>query len=165
MIGLLCFVAAYCTVLFFFSRAPKTHIKMANSKPLLLSTRTLTAPVRFALFNAKGTAPLLFALLYYPEKVRSILPERLHSWISSPAVIRALSVLLGISVLRGISTKLSQWVANNWQPDAKFVKSQEIVLISGGSSGIGQIMAAQFAKLGVKVVILDLNPPKTTIRE
>lgn len=126
--------------------------------------QTLLAPVRL-LFSAKGTAPLLFALLYCPDKVRSILPERLHSWIGSPVVIRALSILLGISVVRGISNKLSEWVANNWKSDAKFVKSQEIVLISGGSSGIGEAMASQFAKLGVKVVILDLNPPKTDVGE
>ncbi|KAF8867145.1 NAD(P)-binding protein [Acephala macrosclerotiorum] len=135
---------------------------MPPSKPLLLSTRTLTAPIRVAL-SAKGTAPLLFALLYYPDKVRSILPERLHPLVGSPAVIRALSVLLGISIIRGISNKLSQWVANNWKSDAKFVKSQEIVLITGGSSGIGELMAAEFAKLGVKVVTLDLNPPKTAL--
>lgn len=133
---------------------------MSQSKTNL--SRTLTAPLRL-LLSGKGAAPLLIALLYYPDKVRSILPERLHPWIRSPAVIRALSVVLGISVVRGINNKLSQWVTNNWKRDAKFIKSQEIVLISGGSSGIGELMAAQFAKLGVKVVILDLNPPKTDI--
>ncbi|KUJ20450.1 NAD(P)-binding protein [Mollisia scopiformis] len=135
---------------------------MSQPKSNLLSTRTLTAPLKI-LFSAKGAAPLLLALLYYPDKVRSILPERLHPWINSPVVIRALSVLLGLSVLRGINNKVSQWAVNNWKPDAKFIKSQEIVLITGGSSGIGEIMSNQFAKLGVKVVILDLNPPKTAV--
>lgn len=136
---------------------------MPQARPAL-SIRTLLSPIRL-LLSAKGIAPLLFALLYYPHKVRSILPERLHPWISYPAVIRTLSVLLGLSVVQGINDKLSQWVANNWKSDAKFIKSQEIVLITGGTSGIGEAMTSQFAKLGVKVVILDLNPPKTDVGE
>jgi all-trans-retinol dehydrogenase (NAD+) len=125
----------------------------------------LTAPIRLALFDARVTAPLLVALLYYPEKLRDLLPERVRHLVRSQALIRALSVFLGLSVLRGINKKLSQWTANNWKSDAKFVKSQELVLISGGCSGIGKFIAEGFAKRGVKVVILDLNHPKTTLRE
>lgn len=36
--------------------------------------------------------------------------------------------------------------------------SNDIVLITGGASGIGRLMAIKFAKLGAKVVIWDLNP-------
>ena len=61
--------------------------------------------------------------------------------------------------------KLSQWSANNWKKDAKFVKSQELILISGGTSGIGKLMAEEFARRGVKVIILDLNPPKAALRK
>jgi len=39
------------------------------------------------------------------------------------------------------------------------------VLISGGTSGIGKLMAEDFARRGVKVVILDLNPPKAALRK
>jgi all-trans-retinol dehydrogenase (NAD+) len=124
----------------------------------------LTAPIRLALFDPKVTAPLLVALLYYPEKLRDLLPERLHPLISSQAVIRALSVLLGLSIVRGVNRKLGEWAANNWQKDAKFIKSQELVLLSGGTSGIGKLMAEEFARRGVRVVILDLNPPKQELR-
>lgn len=37
--------------------------------------------------------------------------------------------------------------------------SQDIVLITGGASGIGRLMAINFAKRGAKVVIFDLNLP------
>lgn len=37
--------------------------------------------------------------------------------------------------------------------------SQDIVLITGGASGIGRLMAIKFAKLGAKVIIFDLNLP------
>lgn len=36
--------------------------------------------------------------------------------------------------------------------------SNDIVLITGGASGLGRLMAIKFAKLGAKVVIWDLNP-------
>lgn len=35
--------------------------------------------------------------------------------------------------------------------------SNDIVLITGGASGLGRLMAIKFAKLGAKVVIWDLN--------
>lgn len=137
--------------------------KMSVSKMSPLSI--LTTPLRLALFDPRVTAPLLVALLYYPEKLRELLPERFHALISSQAAIRTLSVLLGLSILRGVNGKLSQWTANNWKKDAKFVKSQELVLISGGTSGIGKLMAEDFAKKGVKVIILDLNLPKAALRK
>jgi all-trans-retinol dehydrogenase (NAD+) len=136
---------------------------MSASKMSPLSI--LSAPLRLALFDPRVTGPLLVALLYYPEKLRELLPERVHLLITSRAVIRTLSVLLGLSILRGVNGKLSQWSANNWKKDAKFVKSQELILISGGTSGIGKLMAEEFARRGVKVVILDLNPPKAALRK
>jgi all-trans-retinol dehydrogenase (NAD+) len=39
------------------------------------------------------------------------------------------------------------------------------VLISGGSSGLGLLMAKDFAKRGTTVVIMYINPPKTTLRQ
>lgn len=35
--------------------------------------------------------------------------------------------------------------------------SNDIVLITGGASGLGRLMAIKFAKLGAKVIIWDLN--------
>ncbi|KAJ5727657.1 hypothetical protein N7493_005477 [Penicillium malachiteum] len=37
---------------------------------------------------------------------------------------------------------------------------KEIVLITGGSTGIGELVARKLAKNSVKVVVLDLAPPK-----
>lgn len=120
----------------------------------------LTAPVRLALTDPRITAPLLVALVYFPSRLQSQLPPRLYGFLTSARVIQALEVVLGIGVLRSLNRTLSQWTVNNWQRDARFVKSQELVLITGGCSGIGELMARQFAEKGVKVVVLDVNPPK-----
>ncbi|KAK0117713.1 hypothetical protein ONS95_012042 [Cadophora gregata] len=126
----------------------------------LKAARVVTAPLRFSLFDPRGTAAILIAAIYYPDKLRSMLPAYFHSWIDSPGFIKTLTALLGLGVARGLNRKLSQYMANNWKGDAKFIKSQEVVLITGGASGIGELMAHDFAKRGVKVVVMDLRPPK-----
>ncbi|TAQ90292.1 hypothetical protein B7494_g1388 [Chlorociboria aeruginascens] len=122
----------------------------------------LAAPFRL-LADPKVAAPLLFGLIYYPEKLLSLAPKFLHPILTSPSFIRALKVVLALRAVSKINDKLSQWVLNNWTGNAKFIKSQEIVFITGGSSGIGNLMALDFAKKGVKVVIFDLNPPKEAL--
>ncbi|TVY33278.1 Dehydrogenase [Lachnellula subtilissima] len=120
----------------------------------------LTAPIRLALFDPRVTVPLLVALLYYPDKLRSILPVQLHQYVTSSTFIRTLKACLALKAVGAVSSKISDMALNNWTGKTTFVKSQEIVLITGGSSGIGELMAKEFAAKGVKVVVLDLRPPK-----
>ncbi|KAJ8061269.1 hypothetical protein OCU04_010334 [Sclerotinia nivalis] len=112
-------------------------------------------------FDPKLTGALLVALLYYPHKLQAILPTNIQPHITSPASVRTLKVLLVFGILKGLNDKLSQLVLNNWKGNAEFIKSQELVLITGGSSGLGELMARDFSSKGVKVVVMDLNPPKT----
>lgn len=130
-----------------------------------VSLKAATAPVRHAVGDYRFQLPLLLALLYSPEKLKSIVPERLYPLISSAAFIKGLKVLLGLNVARSINTALSRYSLNNWKSDAKFVTSQEIVLITGGSSGIGELVALSFANKGVTVVSMDVNPPKVPQRK
>jgi hypothetical protein len=125
----------------------------------------LTLPAKLAVSDPRVTGALLLALIYYPEKLQSLLPPKVYSVVASPRFIQALKVFLGFGVLKSVNNKLSQYVVNNWMRDAKFVKSQEIVLITGGSSGLGLGMAQEFSKLGAKVVVTDVNPPKTALRK
>jgi all-trans-retinol dehydrogenase (NAD+) len=129
------------------------------------SIGVLTAPLRLLMSDPRITGPVLLALLYYPSKVAQIVPARLLPYLTSPSFIRALKVCLGWSVLSRLNTKLSDIQVNNWKGSAKFVPSQELVLISGGSSGIGRLMALGFAERGVKVVIVDLNAPRESLRK
>jgi all-trans-retinol dehydrogenase (NAD+) len=127
--------------------------------------KVLSAPIKLVFGDFRLQLPLLLALIYYPDKLKSVLPERLYPWIASAGFQQGLKVLLGLNVTRFVNTKLSQYVINNWKPDAKWINSQEIVLITGGSSGIGELMALDFAKRGVKVISLDVNPPKKPQRK
>lgn len=120
----------------------------------------LATPIKLTLADFRFQFPLLLALLYCPDRLKSIVPQRLYPWITSAGFLQGLKVLLGLNVTRFVNNKLSQYVINNWKKDAKFINSREVVLITGGSSGIGELMSLDFAKRGVKVISLDLNPPK-----
>ncbi|KAI9644554.1 hypothetical protein NHQ30_006575 [Ciborinia camelliae] len=127
---------------------------------LNIAERTKVSVILAAPFDPKLTGVLLVALLYYPHKLQSIIPSSIQPYITSPAFLRALKAFLVFGILRGVNHKVSQLVLNNWKGNAKFIKSQELVLITGGSSGIGEMMARDFSSKGVKVVVMDLNPPK-----
>ncbi|PQE25533.1 Short-chain dehydrogenase reductase SDR protein [Rutstroemia sp. NJR-2017a BBW] len=139
--------------------SPTKFSRIAQSI-VFFGERTHTSTILGASFDPKLTGALLVALLYYPERLQSILPARLRSYVISPAFVRALNTLLVFGVLRKVNRKLSQLALNGWKSNARFVKSQEVVLITGGSSGIGEIMARDFSSKGVKVVVMDINPPK-----
>jgi len=134
---------------------------MSVARPLSLSPVKLVTGL---VADPRVAGPLLIAILYYPEKLQSILPSALYPYITSTAFVRTLKFFLGLNILGRINAKLSDWALNNWKGHSKFVKSQEVVLITGGSSGIGELVAREFATLGVKVIIADLNPSKNPIR-
>lgn len=127
--------------------------------------KVAAAPVRHGLGDYRVQLPLLLALLYYPEKLKSIIPARLYPWISSAGFLKGLKILLALNVAGALNRTLSRYSVNNWKSDAKFITSQEVVLITGGSSGIGELVAGKFARKGVTIVNLDINPPKAPQRE
>jgi len=123
----------------------------------------LLAPVKTTLGDPRLSGPVLLALLLYPQHLKSILPARL-SWLSS-SLTRTFGFFFGLGVVKLLSAKLSQWGLNNYRPDAAFVAGDELVLITGGTSGIGLLTAREFAERGVKVVVVDLQPPKEALRK
>ena len=125
--------------------------------------KKLLAPVRTTLGDPKFSGPLLLALLLYPQHFKSIVPARL-AWLS-PALTRTFGVFFSLSIVKLVSARLSQWGLNNYRPDAAFVKGEELVLITGGTSGIGLLTAKEFSERGVKVVVVDLHAPKEALRK
>lgn len=138
-------------------------MSFVGRKPGALSL--LLSPLRRTLTDPEITAPLLIALTYFPLRVKASIPASLYTFLTSPAVKRVLKAALSIGVLRRISNVYSRYVVNNGRGDARFIKSQELVLITGGCSGIGELMARQFAERGVKVVVVDVNASKTELRK
>jgi NAD(P)-dependent dehydrogenase (short-subunit alcohol dehydrogenase family) len=53
---------------------------------------------------------------------------------------------------------------NNGVPLEKWEPDRELVLLTGGCSGIGKQMVLDLAKTGVRVVILDIQEPTFSLR-
>jgi hypothetical protein len=75
-----------------------------------------------------------------------------------------LYTLFYVAVARVVNNWLSNMVSNNWVSD-KYDWEKEIVLVTGGSGGIGGCMVRLFDELGVKVVVLDIQPMTFTTCE
>lgn len=77
--------------------------------------------------------------------------------ILHPTAHARLRTLFCLGVARVLSGWFSDRVRNNWVDDA-YDWDREIVVVTGGSGGIGGAVVRLFDELGVTVVVLDVQP-------
>ncbi|KAE8355872.1 hypothetical protein BDV28DRAFT_128039 [Aspergillus coremiiformis] len=76
--------------------------------------------------------------------------RRLFAW-------KALTAILAVGVIYKANHSLNYWVANHWQRAKPWQNDRELVLVTGGCSGIGKQIMEDLAKAGVRVVIVDIQ--------
>ncbi|KAJ9144223.1 NAD(P)-binding protein [Pleurostoma richardsiae] len=81
----------------------------------------------------------------------------------SPYGLVVVGVLASYSVLSRVNTYLSRRVVNNSCTDKTWDWSKEIVVVTGGSSGIGASIVRKLEENNIKVIILDRNKPPTRL--
>lgn len=81
----------------------------------------------------------------------------------NPKVQVAAGILLGLKSLGYWNAWYTKRKVNNHVSDPSWDWSREIVVVTGGSNGIGAAIVSRFAEKGVKVMILDRNPPTTKL--
>lgn len=129
-----------------------------------LTLEALFQPVKQTILQPVVTGGLLLGLLYYPERITDMLPVRYRHLAHSARFLFWLKAFFGLGLARTLNERLSQAVLNNWTADP-WRTGEEIVLITGGCSGIGELLVHRMATSSRKVIALDLSPPKRTLRE
>lgn len=67
-----------------------------------------------------------------------------------------LRTILGLGLLNSLSGWLDSAVTNNWSNDT-YDWNKEIVVVTGGSDGIGKVVVHLLAERGIKVAVLDVQ--------
>ncbi|KAL3443793.1 hypothetical protein BJX65DRAFT_320448 [Aspergillus insuetus] len=89
----------------------------------------------------------------------SSLPPSVRHQLHNPIVRKALLSLAAIQLLRTINGHLNQRVQNNGVRARPWNALQELAVVTGGSSGIGRQIMEDLSKLGVTVIIFDIQEP------
>ncbi|KAL3457542.1 short chain dehydrogenase/reductase family protein [Aspergillus heterothallicus] len=71
---------------------------------------------------------------------------------------KLIRITAATSVLLWVNDWLSSMIRNNWVVDSSWDWKKELVVVTGGSSGIGAGVAQQLAAMGARVVVLDISP-------
>jgi NAD(P)-dependent dehydrogenase (short-subunit alcohol dehydrogenase family) len=96
----------------------------------------------------------LLVLSKYTSKGRDLSTTR-------PNLQKALQALTTISLLSTLRTYLDHRILNNNQKDP-YNWNKEVIILTGGSAGIGRQIAQLLGSKDIKVAILDITPPDTT---
>ncbi|KAL5335028.1 NAD(P)-binding protein [Aspergillus crustosus] len=96
------------------------------------------------------TIPLLL-LAHYTTRGRDLA-------LTHPKAFQALKVLASLSLLRRLNALLNSRALNNGASD-QYDWNREVVVLTGGSNGIGRQIANLLGNRGIKVAILDIQPP------
>ncbi|KAJ5087999.1 short chain dehydrogenase/reductase family protein [Penicillium angulare] len=96
----------------------------------------------------------LLALAQYTIKGREIIQSRPH-------LLKALKTLTTLAILQRLSAWLDKRSINNAVTD-HYNWNKEVIVLTGGSGGIGRRIAQLLGERSIKVAILDISPPSPT---
>ncbi|OHW95626.1 short chain dehydrogenase [Colletotrichum incanum] len=122
-----------------------------------LTIDTVAVVLRGTILNPGLTAPMAAAItwIWEPDTFGS---RGLH--VNLPQLRLAAWVLTAAGLALRLHEQLNRWTANNWTRDSTWDWDKEIVLITGGSSGIGATMAQELIARNprTKIVVVDYVP-------
>lgn len=81
---------------------------------------------------------------------------------SNPRALQVLKTLAVIAVVRRANAWLNRRAVNNGLSD-HYDWNREVVVLTGGSGGIGSRIASRLGQRGIKVAVLDIHPPRAVL--
>lgn len=100
------------------------------------------------------TLPLIL-LAHYTSKGKD-------TALQYPKAYQALKVLASLAVIRRVNAWLNHRALNNGVSD-QYDWNKEVVVLTGGSNGIGKQVAHLLGNRGIKVAILDIQAPQDAL--
>ncbi|KAL2872285.1 short chain dehydrogenase/reductase family protein [Aspergillus lucknowensis] len=119
-------------------------------------------------FTADVVGKLLQKTVLSPWKTLALLllahytPKGQETALQHPKAFQALKVLASLAILRRVNAWLNQRAVNNGVSD-QYNWNREVVVLTGGSNGIGRQVARLLGNRGIKVAILDIQPPQDAL--
>jgi all-trans-retinol dehydrogenase (NAD+) len=137
-----------------FDRSLRIHArKLISPSRSGFTFDTILSLLKYTAFDPKKTLPLYLAALY-TAKGREIAARR-------PNALKWLRIALGLGIADRVKNFLDSGVGNNWSNDT-YNWNKEIVVVTGGSDGIGAMIVKFLAEKGIKVAVLDIQELKFT---
>ncbi|KAL3446110.1 hypothetical protein BJX65DRAFT_296560 [Aspergillus insuetus] len=82
-----------------------------------------------------------------------------------PSTLKAIGIAFSLGLFVRLNNWLSRKALNSFTNDRTWNWNNEIIVITGGSSGIGAMVARKLSKAGSTVIILDINRPSASMPE
>jgi all-trans-retinol dehydrogenase (NAD+) len=112
---------------------------------------TLLSLIKATALNPIYTLPAYILSLYHARGLEIAAKHpKAATWIRTLAIL---------GVLRKLSAFLDSGVTNNWTNDV-YDWGKEVVVVTGGSDGIGAKVVQLLGERGIKVVVLDVQKLK-----
>ncbi|KAL9111449.1 MAG: hypothetical protein Q9227_004126 [Pyrenula ochraceoflavens] len=106
-------------------------------------------------------ASLLFFAWQKSQQAQNLVSTIFRGAITLSSLVKILVAIISLNLTRRLNAWASRRGLNNHIFDS-WDWSREIVLITGGSSGIGAAIIERLSAKGIKVANIDLQPPKST---
>ncbi|OOQ82501.1 putative short-chain dehydrogenase/reductase 2 [Penicillium brasilianum] len=121
-----------------------------------LTLEALFSPLKIVL-QPLVTGGLLLILTWQPKKWHLL--SGLATFAEVHAAQEWCAVLWGAGILYQTNRWLSRRYLNAFADNTEWDSTNELVVITGGSSGIGAAIRSRLASNGTRVIILDIQPP------
>jgi hypothetical protein len=122
--------------------------------------------------NPIVTVPLYYLLVQHMDRGRVFA-------LDNPQLTKQLRILVYLCILWAANRFLNEAAQNNWTgflplPSSLLSKAakaarpgwnQELVVVTGGSEGIGKLLVLKFAEKNVRTIVLDIQEPTYPLRE